>query len=69
MVTTDTEYLTHAINCAESQGQAQLAAYYREQLTYRYDLAGDTPRVILITDLVGSRRAVPRLSYVVLPQS
>jgi hypothetical protein len=39
-----------------------------EEPTFRYDLAGDTPRVILITDNVGSRRAVPRLSYVVLPQ-
>jgi hypothetical protein len=35
---------------------------------FRYDLAAcDEPRVILITDDVGSRRAVPRLSYVVLP--
>ena len=35
--------------------------------TFRYDLAGNEPRIILITDLVGSRRAVPRLGYVVLP--
>jgi hypothetical protein len=35
--------------------------------TFRYDLAGDTPRIILITDTRGSRRAVPRLGYVVLP--
>lgn len=38
-------------------------------MTFRYDLASfDEPRIILITDLVGSRRAVPRLGYVVLPQ-
>lgn len=35
---------------------------------FRYDLAGPTPRIILITDLNGKRSDVPRLSYVVLPQ-
>jgi hypothetical protein len=38
------------------------------QRPYRYDLAGATPRIILITDLEGKRSDVPRLSYVVLPQ-
>lgn len=36
--------------------------------TFRYDLAGPTPRIILITDLEGKRSDVPRLGYVVLPQ-
>ena len=37
--------------------------------TFRYDLAApNEPRIILITNLEGSRREVPRLGYVVLPQ-
>lgn len=33
MITTEREYLEHAIQCAERQGQKQLASYYRAQLT------------------------------------
>lgn len=42
---------------------------HRRDQTFRYDLASfSEPRIILIADSVGSRRAVPRLGYVVLPQ-
>jgi hypothetical protein len=40
-----------------------------ESAVFRYDLAApNDPRIILITDYVGKRSALPRLSYVVLPQ-
>ncbi len=37
---------------------------------FRYDLASPSePRIILITDVIGKRSDVPRLGYVVIPQS
>lgn len=37
---------------------------------FRYDLASfSEPRIILITDLIGKRSDVPRLGYVVIPQT
>jgi hypothetical protein len=52
---------------ARAHGHERTCEAMREPL-FRYDLAAmNDPRVILITDTIGSRRAIPRLGYVVLP--